>query len=72
MRRVEYLRLGIPALLREVEKSPLTITYRGVSDKDEALYEIKNRKGEVVCLQGTEKQVFEGLVAGQQSENKEI
>ncbi len=68
MRRVEYLREGIPALLREAERSPVTITYRGVNDQDEALYEIKNRKGEVVCLQGTEKQVFEGLIARKQAE----
>ena len=62
MRKVELLRKAVPALLRESEKSPVTISYRGVDDRDRDLYEIKNRKGDVLSPQGTEKQVLEALI----------
>lgn len=61
MRKTEQLKQAWPALLRLAEKSPVTITYRGVDKDDKPLYEIVNRKGETICLQGTEKQVLECL-----------
>ncbi len=63
MRKTEQLKQAWPALLRLAEKSPVTITYRGVDQNDKALYEIVNRKGEIICLQGTEKQILDALMA---------
>ena len=65
MRRVEYLRLGIPALLKETEKSPVTLTFRGVNDKNEKLYEARTRSGEIIAAQATEKELLESIIERQ-------
>ena len=49
------------AFLKQVGKSPVTWTFRGVNDKDQPLYEVKNRKGEVIIEHGTEKEVMDTL-----------
>jgi len=61
MRTIEQKGQAWKALLKEVEKNPVTLTYRGVNDKDQSLYEVKNRKGEVIIEHGTEKEVMDAL-----------
>jgi hypothetical protein len=56
------LEKGFPALLKESEKSPVTITYRGIDDRSRPLYELKNRTGEVLVALGTDKQMLETLI----------
>ncbi len=65
MRKRECYTLGIPALLATAEESPVTLTYRGVNDHNQKLYEAKTRAGEVICPQATEKGLLEALVKRQ-------
>ena len=48
-------------LLKQTEKSPVTISYRGLDDHDKNLYEVKNRIGVAICALGTEKQIIQAL-----------
>jgi len=61
MKTVEQRSSAWQALLKQAEKSPVTWTYRGVNDKDQPLFEVKNRKGEVIIEHGTEHEVMDTL-----------
>jgi hypothetical protein len=61
MRKSERQSKAWKALLIQAERSPIQLSFRGVNDKDEALYEVKNRQGEAICSLGTEKDVIQSL-----------
>ncbi len=67
MRKIEYLREGVPALFREVQKEPIKLSYRGINEDKEDLYEIKRLSGEIIFGQATLKDIFEGLAAAKES-----
>ncbi len=54
MRTTERQSRAFQALLKEAEKSPITISFRGVDDRDRGLYEVKSRTGEIISAQDTE------------------
>ncbi len=64
MRTIEKLGAAFRKLLEASEKSPVTITFRGVNDKDRKLYEVKDRRGEIIADQATELQLAGCLVSG--------
>jgi hypothetical protein len=60
MRTIEQRGHAWAALLKQAEKSPVHIYYRGVNDKEQALWEITT-KGVPICTTGTERQIMQGL-----------
>ena len=48
MRTIEKLGMAFRKLLEISEKSPVTVTFRGVDDHNRKLYEVKNRRGESI------------------------
>lgn len=63
MRTIEKLGMAFRKLLEISEKSPVTVTFRGVDDHNRKLYEVKNRRGEVIASQETDSQLAGRLVA---------
>jgi len=61
MRTIEQQGRAWRELLKQAEKEPMILYFRGVNAKDAPLYEITTKKGAVICLQGTERQVMEWL-----------
>ena len=64
MRTIEQQGKAWHQLLKQVEKSPVTISYRGLDDHDKNLYEVKNRIGVAICTLGTEKDLLKALEGG--------
>ena len=61
MKTIEQRSLAWQALLKWVEVLPVQLTFRGVNDHDQPLYEIKTRTGQIICEHGTEKEVMDVL-----------
>lgn len=61
MKTTEQRSQAFAALLKQVERNPVTLTYRGVNDKDQPLYEIKYRAGGIICEKATEKELMDTL-----------
>ena len=65
MKTVERQGETYQRLLKQAERSPIQISFRGVDDKDRPLYEVKNRAGDMICSLGTELEISKALEAMQ-------
>jgi hypothetical protein len=60
-RTIEHQGKAWQQLLKQAEKSPVSVYYRGIDSRDLPLFEVVNKKGETICLQGTERQIMQAL-----------
>ena len=61
VRKVVKRALAFDALLAEAVKSPVLICYRGITSKQEKLWEVTNRDGKYIAALGTIEQVEQSL-----------
>ncbi|MFA5377221.1 MAG: hypothetical protein WC455_15835 [Dehalococcoidia bacterium] len=67
MKTIEQQGYAYQGILKLVEQSPVTFSYRGVNDKDQPLYECKNRSGIVIADKATEPELRK-MLRGEKSE----
>ena len=61
MRTIERQSRSWQSLLKLAEATRLHLSYRGINDKEESLFELKNGQGTILCAQGTEKELSKAL-----------